>query len=74
MPGFLFMDIMDFEGDKPLSEPAQPPATTAFARSRLPRSLLIAHYAVAGGCIKVALIDIFLAQAEKSIAPKRKLD
>ena len=48
MPGFLFMDIMDFEGDKPLSEPAQPPPTTTFARSRLPRSLLIAHYAVTG--------------------------
>jgi hypothetical protein len=27
----------------------QPPATTTFARSRLPRSLLNAHCAVAGG-------------------------
>ncbi len=48
MPGFLFMGIVDFEGAKPLFEPAQPPPTTTFARSRLPRSLLIAHYAVTG--------------------------
>jgi hypothetical protein len=48
MPGFLFMGIVDIEGDKSLSEPAQPPPTTTFARSRLPRSLLIAHFAVTG--------------------------
>ena len=48
MPGFLFTGIVDFEEAKSLSEPAQPPPTTTFARSRLPRSLLIAHYAVTG--------------------------
>jgi hypothetical protein len=34
----------------------QPPATTTFARSRLPRSLLNAHCAVAGCWLRFALI------------------
>lgn len=60
MPGFLFMGIVNFEGAKSLSEPAQPPPTTTFARSRLPRSLLIAHYAVTGVWYAIRLSPLLL--------------